>query len=74
MSQVKLCRDCRWHDSNERDRVSLRCINPEVNRKDEYALSSNKDFQGTSCTSERGRHGWFAACGMKGKQWEPRHD
>lgn len=71
MNQPKLCRDCRWADDPEE--VSIRCVNPTVNSKDAYALSSGMEkYRGSSATSERMRVGWFAPCGRKGKQWEPK--
>lgn len=67
----KLCRDCKW--ALDREEVTVRCVNPVVNAADAYALSCGREcFRGSSATSERMRVGWFAKCGMKGKQWEPR--
>ena len=65
----KFCNTCKW--ALDRDQVSLRCVNPRVNSKDAYALSSSSNYRGSSATGERTLRGWFSVCGMKGKQWTP---
>ena len=66
---VKLCKDCKWSKLTEGDNYTLRCMNPEVNSKDAWALA-NRHHNGSDPRSEREKKGWFSACGMKGKQFE----
>lgn len=66
-----LCKDCKFAAPEERSEWTLRCHNPIVNAKDEWALASNSSSAngcGTSCREERSIK-WFAECGMKGKLW-----
>lgn len=72
MSNPKFCKNCKWSQPEERSEWTLRCINPEVNSKDSWALSSSTTISGTTCRDERNL-GWFEfpACGMKGKQYSP---
>ena len=70
MKEPVFCKDCKWAIPDGSASWSLRCINPKVNSKDSWALSSREITRGTDCNRERDRHGWFAACGIKGKQWE----
>lgn len=65
---VKFCKDCAWSAPDKSSAWTLRCKNPKVNAKDNWALSCI-DINGTSCTAERDKK-WFAACGMSGKQWK----
>jgi hypothetical protein len=70
MKEPVFCKDCKWAIPDGNASWNLRCINPKVNSPDSWALSSRERIRGTDCHSERGRRGWFAACGINGKQWE----
>ena len=65
------CRDCRFSEPERDASWNLKCKNPIVNARDEWALASSAGGAGTSCKDER-RVIWFAACGRKGKLWEPK--
>ncbi len=72
--KVKFCKDCRHSAPEERSEWNLVCRQPDVNRKDYWALSASSaemSGRGTGCSTERGKK-WFAACGIKGKKWEPK--
>lgn len=64
----RLCRNCSWSVVNEN---ALRCANPIVYANDYWVLSSNHEYAGTSCRSEREQK-WFEKCGMEGKLYEER--
>ena len=64
-----LCAQCTHSVPDKNSSWSLRCHHPIVNSKDSWALSGGT-CNGTSCSDERGRTGFFDACGMKGKLWE----
>lgn len=68
----KLCGDC-VNRVNEKYSSLLKCNSPRVVGKDPYALAWSTKGQphGVSCIEERSKK-WFAACGMKGKLWEPK--
>jgi len=67
---VVFCRDCKHSKPEPNSTWNLRCHHPEVNRKDEWALSSTDiSGRGTDCRGERAG-GWFAVCGRKGKLYE----
>lgn len=70
MPEIKFCRECKWSVLKD-SQFDFRCCNPKVNKNDPYALTSSAQFAGTNCTIERGVK-WFAVCGIKGKQWEPK--
>jgi hypothetical protein len=69
-----LCRDCKYAMPEPGSTWNMRCINPRVNARNEWALA-NTGGDGTpahsDCRSERGIK-WFAACGITGKLWEPK--
>ncbi len=65
---VKLCRECRHSMPEPGSEWNLHCVNPEVNKRDHWALSSI-DPHGSNARDERKKK-WFAPCGMKGKLWE----
>ncbi len=68
MTEVKLCRNCKY-SMHEPDREwYLRCVNPIVNSRDPWALSSGKTY-GSSAQEERSKK-WSGKCGIKGKLWE----
>ena len=64
------CKDCKFAIVDPNSEWSLRCLNPNVNSQDKWALASRARSRGTDCMSERGRTSWFATCGIKGEQWE----
>jgi len=66
--RVKLCRDCKYAVPEPGSSWSLRCTNPEVNRRDPYMLSGAPIY-GSSARTEREKE-LFSPCGMKGKLWE----
>ena len=72
MSYPKFCKDCSWSKPEENSEWNLRCHEPHVNCKDEWALASVKT-NGSNCVSERAMT-WisFPACGKQGKLYEPR--
>jgi hypothetical protein len=70
MKEPVFCKDCKWAIPDGNASWNLRCINPKVNSQDSWALASRGQTRGTDCHTERARSSWFAACGIKGKQWE----
>jgi hypothetical protein len=68
MPEVKLCRECKYSEAGAD--MTVRCVHPEVNKKDPWVLSSF--IRGSSAKDERTRQWYGAPCGMKGKLWEPR--
>lgn len=68
-----LCRDCRHSRPEPSSNWNNRCFHPKVVSRDSWALASNHEGEscGTSCRDERGKRSPFAACGMRGKLWEP---
>jgi hypothetical protein len=64
------CKDCKFAIPDGNASWGLRCINPRVNSEDSWALSSMSATRGTDCNTERSKRGWFAVCGIRGKQWE----
>ena len=69
---IKLCKDCKWSQPDTHSSWNLRCVNVVVNKNDSWALAS-ATFAGSDCRSERELR-WFAACGIKGKQWEKKDE
>jgi hypothetical protein len=71
-----LCKDCKWSKPERRPTDhNNRCFHPKVVCKDSWALANNNfegDPTGVYCRDERRKYSLFAACGMKGKLWEPR--
>ena len=71
---VKLCRDCKHSMPEPGSEWVLRCMHPEVNCCDPWALSSAKPH-GSCARDERGRD-WTllgrSPCGMRGALWEPK--
>jgi hypothetical protein len=65
---VKLCRDCKHVLPEPGSEWNLRCMNPEVNAKDPWALASAKPH-GSCARDERTKTWWGAVCGMKGDLW-----
>jgi hypothetical protein len=47
---------------------NLRCMNPEVNKRDPWALAGSK-AHGSNARDEREKK-WIGVCGMKGALWE----
>ena len=72
MKPVVFCNNCKFAEPDPSSTWQLRCHNPEVNRKDSWALGSGTVGRGTDCHTERGKTGWFAICGIKGKRYEPK--
>jgi len=72
MTKVKLCRECTHSIKQTHSSWKLNCQNPEVNRRDAYALAY-ADFTGSDCIDER-RKTWWAACGQQGKLWEQKSE
>ncbi len=72
---VRLCRDCQHSIPEPKSEWVLRCMHPEVNKKDPWALSGAKPH-GSSAREERSRT-WTmcgpAPCGMRGRLWEQRY-
>ena len=67
-----LCSECKFSKPEENSAWNLKCINPQVNAKDSYALASASCFRGSDCRGEREKKTWFAVCGMAGRKWEPK--
>lgn len=67
-----LCRDCKHSKPEERSEWNLRCTHPTVNAKDHWALAGGAANHGSTCTREREKRVWWAACGMRGRLWEAR--
>lgn len=69
----KLCRDCNHSKPEHNFEWNNRCYHVKVVIRDSQALAGNYEGQpaGVCCRDERGKK-WFAACGMKGKLWEPK--
>jgi len=70
MKNPLFCRDCRYSAPEPKSEWNLRCHHPQVNCKDEWALASSTN-DGSNARDERTIK-WFAACGQKGKLYEPR--
>lgn len=72
--KVKLCRDCKHCMPEPGSEWTLRCMHPEVNCCDPWALAGAKPH-GSNARDERGRD-WTlqgrAPCGMRGALWEPK--
>lgn len=72
-ADVKFCRDCR-HSLAARE--YLYCSHPVVNKGNCYALAAVAPLSAVEdyirCLREREKTGWFDACGIKGKLWEPK--
>ena len=66
--EVKLCRDCRHSMPEPGSEWNLRCMNPEVNKRDPWALAGSK-AHGSNARDEREKK-WIGVCGMKGALWE----
>lgn len=68
-----LCMHCKYSQPDEHFPRNNRCFHPQVIAKDSWALAKIDDGKpfGSSCQDERQRW-FFAACGRKGKLWEPR--
>jgi hypothetical protein len=66
----KLCRDCKFSIPEPSSEWNLRCMHPQVNGKDPWALASNKPH-GSDARTERELK-WIYACGMPGRLWEPK--
>ena len=73
---VRLCRDCRHSMPEPKSEWNLRCMHPEVNARDSWALASVKPH-GSNARDERERK-WtlrgLAPCGMRGALWAPKED
>jgi len=70
---VRLCRDCKHSMPEPRSEWNLRCMNPEVNARDSWALSSVHPH-GSSARDERETNMTMRGlkpCGMRGALWEP---
>lgn len=69
---VKLCRDCAHSIPEPGSEWVLRCMHPEVNARDAWALAGAKPH-GSDARSERERK-WtlqgLSPCGMRGALWE----
>ena len=72
MTEVKLCKDCKWSEPEKHSEWSLLCKHPKVNANDPWALSRT-EFTGSSCREERSKQFWQVICGMKGRLWDPKH-
>ena len=74
MEQPKLCIDCVYSIKDKSSDWVLRCIMPQVVKKDSWALSAaSGKGHGTSCRDQREKT-WPAPCGMRGAMWTPRVD
>lgn len=71
MTIVKLCRDCKHHMPEPRSEWNLRCMHPEVNARDPWALAGAQPH-GSDARSERERKWILAPCGMRGALWDPK--
>jgi hypothetical protein len=71
--RVRLCRDCKHHMPEPGSEWNLRCMNPEVNERDPWALAGAKPHG--SCARDEREKTWtlhgLAPCGMRGALWEP---
>ncbi len=65
--EVRLCKDCRHSMPEPNSEWNIRCMNPEVNAKDPWALASSKPHG--SCARDERKKNWFSPCGIKGKLW-----
>lgn len=73
MNEVKLCRDCIHSMPEPGSEWLLRCMNPEVNRKDPYALAGGKPNGSCAFTERQKRSDVLyraVACGIEGKLFE----
>ena len=72
MTTVKLCKDCKHSLPEPRSEWTLKCMHPEVNSRDAWALSA-AEAHGSSARDEREKT-WgikgLSACGMRGALWE----
>ena len=70
MTEMKLCKDCKWYRKDWYARITGygnifdMCFNPILNEADPVTGKTNGSF----CDSTRKFHG----CGMEGKLWEAR--
>jgi len=71
MTELRLCRECKYHMPEPGSPWNLRCLNPIVNRKDSWALSSSR-LEGSSARDERSKK-WTGKCGMTGRLWEKKN-
>lgn len=71
MSDLKLCRDCKWSIAIDQEWL-LKCTNPYVNAGDPWALSAKEPVAGTSCRDERDKGFFRGICGKRGAKWEPK--
>lgn len=69
MTEIKLCRECKWSEPEANSEWNLRCQHVTVNRHDAWALASTVVGRGVSCHTERDKK-WPAKCGMRGALWE----
>jgi hypothetical protein len=72
--KVKLCRDCKHCMPEPRSEWTLRCMHPEVNSKDPWALAGSQPH-GSSAQTERSCNWTIMGrmpCGMRGALWEPK--
>lgn len=69
-----LCMDCKYSKPEKRSEWNNRCFHQKVVARDSWALANNNEGMpfGVSCRAEREKRSLFAACGMKGKLWEPK--
>lgn len=71
--KVKLCRDCKHHMPEARSEWNLRCMHPEVNARDPWALAAGAQSHGSTARDQR-ECDWSLRgkmpCGMRGALWE----
>ena len=74
--KVKHCRDCKHSMPEPNSAWVLRCMHPEVNSRDPWALAGSKPH-GSCARSEREKT-WtlrgMSPCGMRGALWEASND
>lgn len=75
MSEIKLCRDCKWHRLSFMDRLLgfgkfAKCAKPELQLSGSgYPLVNGGSSELTYCATQRERK---LGCGPEGKMWEPK--
>jgi hypothetical protein len=67
---VKFCKECKWSRPETHSEWRLKCVHPEINSRDSWALARGSGDVGSDAQRERSNTSWFAKCGMKGKLWE----
>jgi len=67
---IRYCIDCKHSETPGSKFEAPICHHPRIIANDPSALASNTR-KGVDTFTERLNTSWFAACGRKGKLWEP---